>query len=479
LASKVLQHHNVFLHQYMVVNKFKQRQISALCATALLCLLLAVAFPVRADTQAKSGCAVPIGGALKADNHEVWSRLVALSGGRGSRWLVIPAASASPEKSAAQVVESLQKQGAIAEMLPLSARIAGSDPAAVARDPVWIEKLAGAAGVYFTGGAQERITAALLDGAGKHTPLLNAIWQLKVRGGVVAGSSAGAAIMAQTMFREPPDNLTILRQGAKRGSEIDQGLGFAGADILVDQHFLKRGRIGRLLPVMMQERISLGVGVEENSAAIICGDTLEVIGARGVLIADMRDVLKNAKPSTGEVFRPFMAEGLVLTYIESGDRMHLRTAEVTLSAAKQAGNSLNHREANFKPYYTDKNAPRFYADMLGDNTIVTAMSALVDSTLSEVTGLAFSPTPTSSSAASQDKALNIGFTFRLYKRDDTRAWMSSASGGTDYSISRMGLDVKPVVMQSPLYSPYSLNHSGASPPAPSTTPAPAVKNKRK
>ena len=388
-----------------------------------------------ASKTAKVGCAVPIGGALKYDNAEVWSRLVTLSGGKGAYWLVVPTASASPEKSAQQIIAALEGQGARAEMLPLSDKLPGKNIAAIISDKAWAEKVKRANGIYFAGGAQERITAALFTNHGERTVMLQAIWQMYEAGGVVAGSSAGAAIMSETMFREPPDNLTILRQGAKRGSEISHGLGFVGKNILVDQHFLKRGRIGRLLPVMAQENITLGLGVEENSAAIVCGDDVEIIGSRGVLLVDSRGATAGA---AYQPFMPYSAMNVALTYLESGDKINLRTGVVSVAALKLAGNKLDHNQPNFKPY---NKSVKFYPDMLGDNTIVQAMSALLDSPALETRGLAFATTS------------EIGFEFRLYKTKDTNGYFSSARGNEDYSIIRMALDVMPVKMASPLYTP--------------------------
>jgi cyanophycinase len=325
-------------------------------------------------------------------------------------------------------------------MVPLSDKLPGKNTADIVRDTAWIQKIKNANGIYFAGGAQERITAALLTKDGERTPMLAAIWQMVEAGGVVAGSSAGAAIMSATMFREPPDNLTILRQGAKRGSEIDRGLGFVGHNMMVDQHFLKRGRIGRLLPVMMQEKIALGLGVEENSAAIICGDNIEVIGGRGALLVDTR------KSSTGAAFQPYSATNIALTYLDAGDKINLRTGVTTVSATKLEGNKLDHSAPNFKPY---NNSVKFYPDMLGDNTIVLAMGALLDSKANETRGLAF--------AADND----IGFEFRLYKTNDTHGYFSSSRGNENYSIIRMGLDVAPVKMATPLYVPLAVTKTAS------------------
>ncbi|MBC7623657.1 MAG: cyanophycinase [Aeromicrobium sp.] len=395
-------------------------------------------------TETTKGIVVAIGGALKADNADVWGRIVSLSGGPGAKWLVFPTASGEPEQSAKSLIESLQKQGARAEMIPLSDKLKGFDIRAVVADAKWIASIDGASGVYFAGGAQERITSALYNADGKPTPMLDAIWRLFHRGGVVAGSSAGAAIMSETMFREPPDILTVMRRGAKWGSEIDRGLGFAGPGVFVDQHFLKRGRIGRMVAVMAQQDIKLGLGVEENSAAIIRGNDLEAIGGRGVLLVDLRG-------AKGTSVKPLSVSNAAITWLDRGDRMNLASGAVTPSAIKLAGKKLDHTQSDFKPY---NNRVRFYADMLGDNTVLFAMSELLDSPASESRGIAFSAgRAVAKVATAADEGEDIGFEFRLFKTAATLGYFTSKLGSEDYSILRMGLDIVPVQMAKPLYVP--------------------------
>ena len=386
-----------------------------------------------------AGTAVAIGGALKADNREVWSRLVELSGGKGSKWLVFPTAAGEPEKSAASIISALETYGATAVMLPLSARLKSHAVSDVVGDAGWIEQVNNASAVYFTGGAQERITAALYDATGKRTPLLEAIWQLFQRGGVVAGSSAGAAIMSETMFREPRDILTLMTEGAMRGSDIDRGLGFVGAGVLIDQHFIKRGRFGRTLAVMAQEKIMLGIGVEENSAAVFKGGRVEVIGERGVMVADLTGATITSAP--------LRLSNAKLHWLESGDAIDLNTRMVDVSAAKRAGNKLDAASASFKPYYS---SVRFYADMLGDGDVINAMTTLIDSPALETRGIAFSVAKSGSGATARAA---LGFEFRLYKSEGTHGYFHSAGGAEHYSVINLRLDLAPVKMASPLYVP--------------------------
>ena len=215
--------------------------------------------PVVVDTEPPiRGYAVPIGGALKADNDEVWQRIVQLAGGKGARFVVFGTASEDPEASAKQVVDLLQRRGAVAEALPVAPKFLWVDLNKVVRDPALIAKVKAAKGIFFTGGVQERIVDVLQPN-GQSTPMLEAIWDVYRKGGVVAGTSAGAAIMSTIMFRDAPSVISILKGQWEEGKQIDRGLGFVGPTLFVDQHFLKRGRIGRMLPAMRAFGYRLGL----------------------------------------------------------------------------------------------------------------------------------------------------------------------------------------------------------------------------
>lgn len=135
----------------------------------------------ESDPAAIRGYAVPIGGALKADNEEVWQRIVQLAGGKGARFVVFGTASEDPEASAKQVVDLLQRRGAVAEALPVAPKFLWVDLNKVVRDPALIAKVKAAKGIFFTGGVQERIVDVLQPG-GQSTPMLEAIWDVYRKG---------------------------------------------------------------------------------------------------------------------------------------------------------------------------------------------------------------------------------------------------------------------------------------------------------
>ncbi len=421
------------------------RLVHALLALAWM-LALAIRPAWSAETGPTTGSTVPagyavvIGGALTADNDAVWSKLVQLAGGEGARFVVFATASNNPERSAARIIANLRRHGAVAEHVAVAPRIDGIDVAREVANPKWIELVRGARGVYFAGGAQERIVDTLMPG-GKVTPLLQAVWDVYRSGGVVAGSSAGAAIMSETMIRDIEDPMIALKGTIRDGKEISRGLGFVGDQLLTDQHFLRRGRIGRLLPVMVKTGYQHGLGVEENTAAFVHRGTVEVVGAGGVLFVNL------AGAKTDQDAGAFSLRGARLSYLDRGDSMDLGTGTITPSSAKLGDTKLVWTRPDFKPSLA---AVPYHLEMLGNWTIVNAMSELVDSSAQEMRGLAYDAQPKPG-----DPQAALGFEFRLYKGADTVGWFTDVNGADAYTIGDVYLDVNPVRMAQPLYTPWS------------------------
>ena len=406
---------------------------------ARLALLLLTAGSASASG---AGTVVAVGGALRDDNAAVWSRLVALAGGPSARYVVLGTASGDPERSAARVVALLESHGAEAESLPVAPKMPGVDVAQAVRDPELIARVNAASGVFFTGGAQERIVDTLQPG-GHPTPLLEAIRGVLDRGGVVAGTSAGAAVMSHVMFRDAPDLLAVMKGTLRDGKEVDRGLGFAVPGLFVDQHFLRRGRLGRLLPLMQSQGLQTGIGVEENSAAILRGHEVEVVGEGGALFVDLRDAASDPKRAA------FNLSGVRLTFLGDGDRLDVRTRALTPSAAKLAGTRIDPRAAGFEPSLED---PPFLLDVLGDGAILRAMSFVLDGPSPEIRGFAYDARPEASAPR------DMGFEFRFYRGTDTAGWYADVHGDDAYTIANVRLDVVPVKVAQPLYKPLQATH---------------------
>jgi cyanophycinase len=134
----------------------------------------------------------------------------------------------------------------------------------------------GAAGVFFSGGDQLRISSTLGD-----TPVEQKVREIFLSGGLIAGTSAGAAAMSDTM----------LVQGASGESHrigdlrMAPGLGLI-QNVIIDQHFTERGRIGRLLGAVAQNPRELGVGIDEDTGIVVRRRQFEVIGRGAVYVVD-------------------------------------------------------------------------------------------------------------------------------------------------------------------------------------------------
>ena len=398
---------------------------SMLGRLAGILLLLAA---VNAHAAVSKGALVIAGGALRADNAVVWQRIVALAGGQGARIAVIPAAAGNPDRSGKQIVQTLNRYGAAAFVLPVAPRLPG-DVRKAANDPVLAAAVRSAGGAYFSGGDQGRITQALRNPDGSNSLVLDALWDLYRRGGVIAGTSAGAAIMSSTMFYEADSVLATLQNGVEDGREIAPGLGFAGNDLFIDQHLLIRGRFARMLPVMVKKGYRLGLGIDENTAAVVGPDRLlEVIGYKGAILLDLaRATVDRQQPA-------FNVANVAISYLDHGDRLDLASGALLPSGDKVEGKVDPARPANLGAVYS--------ADILGNTTVVDLMAKLIDSDQPQALGLAFGGGP-------QAGAGKAGFEFRFSRTAETAGYASATSEA--YSVDRMRLDVRPIMLGWPQY----------------------------
>ena len=131
--------------------------------------------------------------------------------------------------------------------------------------------------LFFTGGDQLRITS-MIGGS----PVYDAIKELCINGGIIAGTSAGASVMSDTMIVEGNDE----ESPHKCTLKMSPGLGLV-KNIIIDQHFAQRGRIGRLLTAIAQNPEVLGIGIDEDTAILVSDKgTAEVIGSGAVYFID-------------------------------------------------------------------------------------------------------------------------------------------------------------------------------------------------
>jgi cyanophycinase len=168
--------------------------------------------------------------------------------------------------------------------------------------------------VFFTGGDQLRIVSQIGD-----TRLDALVRDLHQRGGVVAGTSAGASAQSDTMLVAGSG-----RESHRIGDlHMVPGLGLI-PNVIIDQHFAERGRIGRLLGAVAHNPRMLGIGIDEDTAIVVEGDSMTVIGSGGVTIIDAASVTRSniaeAKPD-----RVLSMHDVRLHALSAGDCFHLST----------------------------------------------------------------------------------------------------------------------------------------------------------
>jgi cyanophycinase len=186
-----------------------------------------------------------------------------------------------------------------------------------AMDPELGAVLATATGVFLTGGNQSRL-AQVVGG----TRLGDALFLAHDRGAVLAGTSAGASAMASHM-------VAFGRSGStpkNRMAQLSAGLGILQG-MVIDQHFEQRGRIGRLLAIVAGSPSLLGIGLDEDTCAVVFADqSLHVLGRGAVTIVDGSMVKTDAYRGKG--YRPLMVSGAVLHALPSGYWFDLRTRKL-------------------------------------------------------------------------------------------------------------------------------------------------------
>lgn len=252
----------------------------------------------------------------------VLERFLALAGGTSARIVVFPMASEDPE-AGIEMTEDFRMLGASAERVVLTHAQADADDAP--------KRLAGVTGIWFGGGDQSKLTAALHG-----TRTERAIRERFEAGAVVGGTSAGAAVMSTPMLTGDEK-----RPGGKRPPAADSSDAFLtiardnvvtadGFDLLpgaiVDQHFVRRRRNNRLLSLILEHPERIGVGIDESTALEVGPDGIwRVLGESVAVVFDARHA--RITPASAEVLG---AERVVLHVLPAGSSFDPRRGQARL-----------------------------------------------------------------------------------------------------------------------------------------------------
>jgi cyanophycinase len=267
-----------------------------------------------AEAQNTKGHLVIIGGGERTS--AIMQRFVGLAGGATkARIIVIPLASGEPIESGKGLTSEFKGLGvANVDWLLFTKDEAQADSTCA--------KFDGATGVFFSGGDQVRITRVIVG-----TAVQRKLFQLYRDGAVIGGTSAGAAIMSKVMITGDElinkDSTNIFVSILKGNVQTIEGVGFLD-QVIIDQHFVKRKRLNRLLSVVLEHPRLPGIGIDESTALVVSpGDRGEVMGEGTVVVFDARGANAIHADSTGNL----AARNIVTHIYSSGEQFNLITLQ--------------------------------------------------------------------------------------------------------------------------------------------------------
>lgn len=174
--------------------------------------------------------------------------------------------------------------------------------------------------VMFTGGDQLRLTS-ILGGTRFHEALLLKYQDTDF---VYAGTSAGAAAASENMIYQGSSSEALLKGEIK----TTQGLGFI-ENVIIDTHFVQRGRIGRLFQAVVNNPRTMGIGLGEDTGLFIKDDVMTAVGSGLVILVDGR-FIKDTNLTNIELGEPISIDNLIVHVLSVNDHFNLKSKELTI-----------------------------------------------------------------------------------------------------------------------------------------------------
>lgn len=383
------------------------------------------------ESDAGRGHLVIIGGALRPDNRPVFETFINYAGGADKARLVILPTASSTLRGSLEFCQELQTYGISPERAEVLDVMVHNAKTATA-EPRVLEKVRQATGVFISGGDQRRLVRLLTNGDGSDTPLLAEIRALLARGGVIAGTSAGASVQSETMlavsglpnmlFDEGLDALDygITSDSAKRGLLITRGFGFFKAGI-IDQHFyFFRGRLGRLTRAVDECGAAYGFGIDEDTALIV-----EPSGRCRVLGAGFVTIIQPPEQRGEDGPLGYRVHDVRLSVLSDGDTFDPTSQQITVAPEKPV-------------------QPVEKAEYNG-NFLINDIGANGAGHLALITGLAENQKPRQDAIAIKFHGdTSHGYRFVFSKRQSTRSYVGKMNGSWTYSLLDLRLDIDPI-----------------------------------
>lgn len=274
------------------------------------------------------GTLIPIGGNedkgieenemyhLEYIEEGILSRVVKESGGVNAHIIIIPTASSIPEEVGENYLQAFGKFGCHNLFVMDIRKREDSD------NPEFIEKMKTANCVMFSGGNQSKITEKI----GNTTLHKIMMQRFQEEPFVIAGTSAGAMCMSQEMIAGGSSQESFIKGAVK----MKTGMGFI-PELIIDSHFIRRGRFGRMAEAVAKFPNLIGIGLAEDTGLVIKNcSTFEVIGSGMVLVFNARKA-KHNNHHLLEEGTPMSLTNLKTHILANGDRFNIKKKKVNIS----------------------------------------------------------------------------------------------------------------------------------------------------
>jgi len=282
------------------------KKLAGILALVMLILLNEALFAQKktVTTGPKNGSLIVIGGGRLTD--DIIKEFYELSGGESAKIVVIPTANIRNNRIDSTRILNTFKRFGFTNISILHT----SDPNEANKDE-FVQPIKEATGIFFSGGRQWRIADGFLN-----TKAHQEMFKLLDRGGVIAGSSAGATIQGSYLARGDTKNNQIMM------GDHEEGLGFI-TNIAIDQHVIARNRQFDMFEILKNRPELLGIAIDESTAIVVKGDTFRVIGKSYVIMYDGTFWSRE-----GSRLKKLPPKDQLFYYLKKDDRYNLRERKV-------------------------------------------------------------------------------------------------------------------------------------------------------